>query len=79
MGIKTVSVGKNVVTEFPLLMSNHGCIWIVTHDQEVGLSRTLLHTIHGKKEDIGKHEVIDDAEYQFMEPYKHILTMENDQ
>lgn len=72
----TVREKEYKLPKFPQLMCREGEVYLVTHDQEVGLARTLL--ITNKKDfPIGHRAVIDDLAYGCMSVYEYAVTLEN--
>lgn len=63
--------------KFPRLMHTEGNVYMVTHNQEVGLSRVLLSS-KTIPERIGYSHVIDDTQLIRMTDYTYALILEND-
>ena len=78
MAIKsTIQSGAPILLKFPLLMSdNANNVYLVTHDQEVGLRRILI-SCNSSLEKIGDSRVIDDLELSMLNRYGFKVTLEN--
>jgi hypothetical protein len=77
MAIKsTVQSRTQTEPKFPKLMHIEDSVYLVTHDQEVGLARTLLLS-KSIPERIGRRQVIDDMQLSRMNTYCSALILEN--
>jgi hypothetical protein len=77
MAIKT-EISLKGGTPFPRLMTNkHGDIFMVCHDQIVGLSRITLQPSKGSTHRLGEATVISDAYYHSLSDFSNRLILEN--